>query len=58
MASAREARNWLLAEQENGRLPENVTVGVRGRLSKDAKDHFTAQTGQEVEAAPVAVSAE
>jgi hypothetical protein len=49
-ATAREAREWLLNQPS---LPEGVTVGVRGRLSKQAKEHFTANTGQEV-ASPVA----
>ncbi len=57
MATAREARQWLLNEDAEGRLPEGVTVGVRGRLSKQAKEHFTAKTGDTV-TEPVAASAE
>ncbi len=45
-ASPREVRAYLL--ENNASLPENVTVGQRGRLSKEAKDFFTAQTGREV----------
>lgn len=57
LVTAREARQWLQNEDEQGRLPEGVTVGVRGRLSKEAKSHFTNSTGNEV-AAPVATSSE
>jgi len=45
VATPREVRAFLLAQDQ---LPENVTVGQRGRLSKEAKAYFTAQTGQEV----------
>lgn len=54
-ATAREAREWLLSQET---LPEGVTVGVRGRLSKSAKDHFTANTGQVVASPVAAESAE
>jgi hypothetical protein len=54
-ATAREAREWLLSQDS---LPEGVTVGVRGRLSKAAKDHFAAQTGQVVASPVAAESAE
>jgi hypothetical protein len=46
VASPREVRAFLL--QNQGSLPEGVTVGQRGRLSKEAKAYFTSQTGQEV----------
>lgn len=45
VASPREVRAYLLNRQD---LPEGVTVGQRGRLSKEAKAFFTQQTGQEV----------
>lgn len=54
VATPREVRTFLL---EQGELPEGVTVGQRGRLSKQAKEYFTAQTGREV-AEPVTASAE
>jgi hypothetical protein len=44
-ATPREVRSWLLEQDE---LPENVTVGARGRLSAAAKEHFTAKTGREI----------
>jgi len=53
VASAREVRAYLLENEE--KLPEGVTVGQRGRLSKEAKAFFTSQTGREV-ADPVAVA--
>jgi hypothetical protein len=53
VASPREVRAFLLEQAE---LPENVTVGQRGRLSKEAKQYFTSVTGREI-AEPVAVSA-
>lgn len=49
LATPREVRTFLLEQND---LPEGVTVGQRGRLSKEAKAYFTAQTGREV-AAPV-----
>jgi hypothetical protein len=45
-ASPREVRAYLLENQ--GNLPEGVTVGQRGRLSKEAKDFFTDKTGRKV----------
>lgn len=54
-ASPREVRAYLLENQSN--LPEGVTVGQRGRLSKEAKAFFTQQTGREV-VSPAAVSAD
>lgn len=55
-ATPREVRAFLL---EQGELPEGVTVGARGRLSKPAKEFFTARTGREiVEPATVSASAE
>lgn len=53
VAAPREVRAFLLEQAE---LPEGVTVGQRGRLSKEAKQYFTSQTGREV-AEPVTASA-
>jgi hypothetical protein len=53
VASPREVRAYLLENQAS--LPEGVTVGQRGRLSKEAKTFFTQQTGQEV-ASPTTVA--
>lgn len=52
-ASPREVRAYLLENSE--RLPEGVSVGQRGRLSQQAKDFFTAETGREV-VSPATVS--
>lgn len=52
-ASPREVRAFLLEQAE---LPENVTVGQRGRLSKEAKAYFTKQTGREVVSPTVATA--
>lgn len=49
-AAPREVRAFLL--ENEARLPEGVTVGQRGRLSKEAKAFYTKETGREV-AAPV-----
>jgi len=54
-ASPREVRAYLLENSE--RLPEGVSVGQRGRLSQQAKDFFTAETGREV-VSPTAVTAD
>ena len=54
VASPREVRAYLLENQ--GRLPEGVTVGQRGRLSKEAKAFYTEQTGREVAAPTTAVA--
>jgi|KBSSwiStaDraftv2_1062776.scaffolds.fasta_scaffold05351_6 hypothetical protein len=55
-ASPREVRAYL---QENSeRLPEGVSVGQRGRLSQQAKDFFTAETGREVVSPAVSADAE
>lgn len=54
-ASPREVRAFLL--ENSDRLPEGVTVGSRGRLSKEAKAFFTQETGREV-VAPQTASAE
>ena len=51
-ATPREVREYLLTSE----LPEGVTVGARGRLSKPAKEFFTARTGREI-LEPVAASA-
>ena len=53
VASPREVRAFLLAQPE---LPEGVTVGQRGRLSREAKQYFTDRTGQEVAEPSAAVS--
>lgn len=54
VAQPREVRAFLL--ENTDRLPEGVTVGQRGRLSKEAKAFYTEQTGREV-AAPVVANA-
>lgn len=56
VATPREVRAFLLEQSD---LPEGVTVGARGRLSKPARELFTARTGREiVEPATVSASAE
>ena len=54
VASPREVRAFLLENQ--GSLPEGVTVGQRGRLSKEAKSFYTEQTGREVASPTAAVT--
>lgn len=54
VASPREVRAFLLENQ--GNLPEGVTVGQRGRLSKEAKSFYTEQTGREVASPTAAVT--
>lgn len=54
VATPREVRAFLL--ENSARLPEGVTVGQRGRLSKEAKAFYSAQTGREV-AAPATADA-
>lgn len=53
-AAVNEVRAWLL---EQSTLPEGVTVAARGRLSAQAKAHFTEATGRPV-AAPQVSAAE
>jgi hypothetical protein len=53
VASPREVRAFLLEQND---LPEGVAVGQRGRLSKEAKQYFTNQTGREVAEPNAAVS--
>ena len=45
-ASPREVREYLL--ENAAALPEGVTVGARGRISKPAREFFTARTGREI----------
>jgi len=55
VASPREVRAFLLENSEQ--LPEGVTVGQRGRISKEAKAFYTERTGREVASPTAAVAA-